>query len=76
MHRDLWPALVRLADRLDRDRLGWLTEVHTPSGAHRLEVTPFPDWVPIDVEAAAGDLPPERALARFPAAVCDLVGAS
>src|SRR5437763_6756577 len=34
VHRRFWPALVRLADRLDADRLAAIQEVHTASGAH------------------------------------------
>jgi hypothetical protein len=55
VHRRLWPALVRLADEIGRDRLARVQQEHTDSGAHRNVVTPFPDWVPPDViDAAAG----------------------
>lgn len=46
VHKRLWPALVRMADSFDRDRLAALHEVHTASGAHRILVTPYPKWVP------------------------------
>ena len=46
VHRRLWPALVRLADLLGKERLAAVGQEHTPSGAHRNVVTPFPEWVP------------------------------
>ena len=42
IHRRLWPALVRLADRLPVERLAALHEEHTASGAHRTGEQPFP----------------------------------
>lgn len=56
VHRRLWPALVRLAARLDGDRLAALHEVHTAMGRHELQVIPFPRWVPPDVRTAAKHL--------------------
>jgi hypothetical protein len=54
VHRRLWPALVRLADRLEPERLASVQELHTSRGTHARKTTPFPDWVPADVlEAAA-----------------------
>src|SRR5688572_22456374 len=57
VHRRLWSALVRLADDLGPDRLAAIEEEHTAGGAHRAQRTPFPDWVPADVVAAAAHLP-------------------
>jgi hypothetical protein len=52
VHRRVWPALVRVADRFPTEALAAITEEHTPSGAHRTSTTPFPDWVPeADVRA-------------------------
>jgi hypothetical protein len=65
VHRRLWPALVRLAADLDPERLGFVREEHTATGAHRTVVTPFPDWVPADVVAAAADLDPDAARAAL-----------
>src|SRR5438874_6623400 len=45
VHRSLWPALVRLADRFEANRLDAIQEIHTASGKHKVEVTPFPAWV-------------------------------
>jgi hypothetical protein len=57
IHRRLWPALVRLADRFNADRLAAIREVHTGSGNHKVDMTPFPDWVPEEVMLAAKELP-------------------
>ncbi|MEP6686310.1 MAG: hypothetical protein ABJB22_05985 [Verrucomicrobiota bacterium] len=61
VHRRLWPALVRLADQVDRDRLAAIREIHTASGKHKVEVTPFPKWVPREVMSAAKKLTTEEA---------------
>jgi len=52
-HRRVWPALVRLADRLKPLRLARISEVHGESGAHRVDEIPFPRWVPAETTAAA-----------------------
>jgi hypothetical protein len=49
VHRRLWPALVRLAPELGRDALAVVRQEHTPTGAHRSVVIPFPAWVPAAV---------------------------
>jgi hypothetical protein len=67
VHRRLWPALMRVADRFPPARLAALHEEHTPSGAHRVHEVPFPGWVPGDVLEAAGTLSGEDALAQLPA---------
>jgi hypothetical protein len=56
VHRRLWPAVVRLAAYLPQDGLAEVSEEHTASGRHRRHLTPFPEWVPPDVEAAAARL--------------------
>ena len=56
VHRSLWPALVRVASRFPPEKLAALHEEHLPSGRHRTSTTPFPDWVPADVMAAANAL--------------------
>ncbi|HET7778064.1 MAG TPA: hypothetical protein VFL07_05890, partial [Rudaea sp.] len=48
VHRRLWPALVRIAGRLDPARIARLHEVHGASGRHAIEQTPFPDWLPAE----------------------------
>jgi len=61
IHRRLWPALVRLAEELHPGRLAAIQEIHTPSGKHKLNATPFPDWVPEEVMRAARQLTREEA---------------
>jgi hypothetical protein len=66
IHRRLWPALVRLADRLDADRLAAIREIHTASGKHKIEVTAFREWIPADVIQAAAKLTAEEAATLLP----------
>jgi hypothetical protein len=61
IHRRLWPALVRLAETFNAGRLAAIQEVHTPSGKHKVQTTPFPDWVPEKVMQAARQLTCEEA---------------
>jgi hypothetical protein len=66
IHRRVWPALVRVADRFPAERLAAVDEVHTATGAHRTVEVPFPDWVPADARADAASLSVQDALARLP----------
>ena len=66
VHRRMWPALVRVADRFTPRQLAALHEEHTASGAHRVHEQPFPDWVPADVVVEAARLSPDEALAQLP----------
>ena len=61
VHRRLWPAIVRLANSLDKKTLAALREEHTPSGAHRVRTIPFPRWVPPEVCQAAENISEEEA---------------
>jgi hypothetical protein len=74
VHRRLWPALVRLADRLPTERLAAVHEEHTASGAHRVREEPFPDWVPQEAVDAAARLSEEDAAAQLPACVRSFSG--
>ena len=65
VHRRLWPALVRLAQRFSRARLAAVTEVHTAAGRHEVHVTQFPKWVPKNVLAAAKQLTEQVALSQL-----------
>jgi hypothetical protein len=56
VHRRLWPALVRLAGHLGKERLTAIRQEHTKTGAHRNVLNPFPKWVPAEIKAAAGKL--------------------
>ncbi len=67
IHRDLWPAVLRLSDRLDAGRLGWVREVHTESGAHQTETKPFPDWVPAAILREANEMSADEAVERLSA---------
>ena len=67
VHRRLWPALARLAERFPEDRLAAVNEEHTTSGAHRTVRIPFPEWVPPEEMAAAELLTVDYALAQLPA---------
>jgi hypothetical protein len=67
VHQRLWPALVRIADRLAVEALAALHEEHTASGRHVKRETAFPDWVPADVRREAAGLSIEQADAQLPA---------
>jgi hypothetical protein len=69
VHRRVWPALVRVADRFPASRLVSISEEHTATGAHRKVETPFPDWVPADVARAAKKLSEGEAFAVLPECV-------
>lgn len=65
VHRRLWPALVRLAEEIGKQRLAAVRQEHTESGAHRNVVTPFPEWVPREVRAEAMRLTEVEARAQL-----------
>jgi hypothetical protein len=65
VHRRLWPALVRVADRFAPGRLAQVTEEHTPSGRHVSHETPYPLWVPADVVRQAKKLDEQEAIAAL-----------
>ena len=67
VHRRLWPALVRVADRYPAARLAAIEEQHTASGAHQTIAIPYPEWVPPEEITAAAKLSVEEALAQLPA---------
>ena len=66
VHRRLWPALVRLAAELGKERLTAIRQEHTKTGAHRNVLTPFPKWVPAEIKAAAGKLSEADAREQLP----------
>jgi hypothetical protein len=66
VHRRVWPALVRAAERFPVARLAAIEEQHTASGAHLSIEIPFPEWVPPEAVAAAAKLSLEEALAQLP----------
>src|SRR4051812_7836558 len=66
IHRRLWPALVRVADRFPAPILAAVHETHTPSGAHRVQEEAFPEWVPAESMRAAEVLSVDDALGELP----------
>lgn len=56
VHRRLWPALVRLASRFTKAQLAKTWNEHTPTGAHRSQRIPFPQWVPSETRQQAASL--------------------
>lgn len=67
VHRRLWPALVRVADRFPRKYLAKVHEKHTASGRHVTEEVAFPGWVTRELAAQAGELEEESALGEIEA---------
>ncbi len=65
VHRRLWPALVRIADELGKDRLTAIKQQHTEAGVHRNITTPFPKWVSPDVKVGARQLSKDEARAQL-----------
>ena len=65
VHRRLWPALVRLADRIAPERIAQVRNEHTASGCHVAQHVPFPEWVPTDVSRAAALLDNDAAVAAI-----------
>ncbi len=66
VHRRIWPALVRVADRFPAERLAAVDEQHTATGAHQTVEVAFPGWVPPEDRAAATLLSVDEALAQLP----------
>ena len=65
VHRRLWPAIVRLADRFDNDLLTAIREEHTAAGSHRTVETPFPEWVPLKERKMAQRVTEAEALSQL-----------
>jgi hypothetical protein len=62
VHRRLWPALVRVAERFSATRIAQVREVHTRSGHHVNREVPFPKWVPTEVKEQARRISEKEAL--------------
>jgi len=65
IHRRLWPALVRVADRFPVQHLAQVKEQHTASGRHLTQEKPFPEWVPAAIAKQATKLTEADALATL-----------
>ena len=62
VHRRLWPALVRVAERFPPNQIAQIREEHTPSGRHVSREVPFPKWVPAEVKEEAEGIGEQEAL--------------
>jgi hypothetical protein len=65
VHRRLWPALARLADRLQPSQIARVIQEHTASGRHVNKEIPFPRWVPATVLKAGQALSEAEAIAAL-----------
>jgi hypothetical protein len=65
IHRRLWPVVVRLADKLDKDLLAAIREEHTASGSHRIVEMPFAEWASLEEREAANRLTEDEALSQL-----------
>jgi len=65
VHRRLWPAVVRLASRFSEERVAAVKEVHTPTGKHKLLITPYPKWVPREIVQAARKIAEKEAASQL-----------
>jgi hypothetical protein len=75
VHARVWPALVRLADRFPAPALDRVREVHSETGAHRLENVRFPRWVPEQTAVAAKRLSEAQARTALEALLPELAQA-
>ncbi len=53
VHQRLWPAVFRLQANFGKESLGAIQEIHDSAGKHQVNVTPFPDWVPVNAKEKA-----------------------
>ena len=65
VHRRLWPALVRVADRFPPDQIAQVRQEHTASGRHVNKEVPFPRWVPAAVLKQAKSMSEADAIAAL-----------
>ena len=62
VHRRLWSALVRVAERFSPVQVAQVREEHMPSGRHVSREVPFPKWVPAEVTEQAKSIGEQEAL--------------
>jgi hypothetical protein len=67
VHRNAWPALVRLGQEgiIAAEQLAAVQQEHMPTGEHRNIVTPFPDWVDESTASSASKLSTDQARAQL-----------
>jgi hypothetical protein len=49
LHRRLWAATVKLADKFQPTQLAQVRQEHTSKGHHINQITPYPQWVPREI---------------------------
>jgi hypothetical protein len=74
IHRRLWPAVVRLAEKLNKTRLSAIRDEHTASGSHRVVESPFPRWVSKETQEAADRLSEKEAVSQVGEQVARALG--
>src|SRR6266702_594651 len=62
VHRRLWPALVRVAERFPKSHVAQVRQEHSASGTHVNREVPFPKWVPVEVTERGRVMSEEEAL--------------
>jgi hypothetical protein len=65
VHRRLWAALARVADRFPPQNLAQIHQEHTATGRHVNRLVPFPHWVDADALAKAQTLDEQGAIAAL-----------
>jgi hypothetical protein len=61
VHRRLWPAIVKLANRFQPDQIARIRQEHTASGKHVNHLTAYPTWVPAEIVEQAKRLTTQEA---------------
>ena len=69
VHRRLWPALIKAAPMFRAEDLSAVREVHTTTGAHRVELTPFNQWISAELRQEGMMLTIEKATSQLGADV-------
>jgi len=65
VHRRLWPALFRIAQRFSSRQIAQVHEEHMASGRHVTREVPFPNWVPSGVAERATSITEGEALSAL-----------
>jgi hypothetical protein len=65
VHRQLWPALVRLSNEIGPSRLARVIEMHTAKGAHKNRSVPFSRCIPNEMKTEGHKLSREEALSML-----------
>jgi hypothetical protein len=65
VHRQLWPALVRLSNEIGPSRLARVIEMHTAKGAHKNRSVPFSRCIPNEMKIEGHKLSRGEALSML-----------